>query len=303
MAALASTASKFLEGLLYQGREGHLSYRGHRLAGLGTLLFLAIHILDTSTVYFFPSLYSHAIDLYRSPVFMLGEILLVAAVIFHGVNGLKIILNDTFPQWWNKHDERRSFWRVVVLTFVLWVFPAYLMGKALYENSICRCPTEGAVDVVARTNAALVTIPIAFVIVLGVLAFGAPHQNTGPASSRTFARPKTLEAYAWLFMRWSGGLLIPLAWGHVLIQDVLIGVYAINIDYVAMRWATLGWRVYDIALLGFAFAHGMNGLRGIAEDYVHHPGWLKAVKFVIFWGWVIITAIGAVAIIGGVRGL
>jgi succinate dehydrogenase / fumarate reductase membrane anchor subunit len=233
---------------------------------------------------------------------MLGEIVLVAAVIYHGVNGLKIILNDTFPQWWAKPDERRSFWRVAVLTVLLWIFPAYMMGKSLYENSLCRCPTEGAIDVTARTNASLIAIPVVFVVVLGVLAMGASVPATHSVSRRTYSRPKTLETYAWLFMRWSGGLLIPLAWGHVLIQDVVIGVHAINIDYVAMRWATLGWRVYDIALLGFAFAHGMNGLRGIAEDYLHHPAWLKAAKFLIFWGWVIITTIGAVAIIGGVQG-
>ncbi len=302
MTALASTASKFVQGLLYRGREGHLSYIGHRLAGLGTLLFLAVHILDTSTVYFFPSLYQHAIELYRSVPFMLGEIVLVAAIIYHGINGLKIILNDTFPQWWTKSDERRSFWRVAVLTVLLWIFPAYLMGKSLYENSICRCPPEGAIDVAARTNASLIAIPVVFGVVLGVLAIGASVPAITSASRRTFSRPKTMETYAWLFMRWSGGLLIPLAWGHVLIQDVVIGVHAINIDYVAMRWATLGWRVYDIALLGFAFAHGMNGLRGIAEDYIHHPGWLKAAKFLIFWSWVIITAIGAAAIIGGVQG-
>ena len=41
----------------YRGKEGQLSFILHRLAGLGTLLFLAVHILDTSTVYFFPSLY------------------------------------------------------------------------------------------------------------------------------------------------------------------------------------------------------------------------------------------------------
>ena len=83
--------SSFVEGLLYRGREGHLSYIGHRLAGLGTLLFLAIHIVDTSSVYFgallgIPELYSHAIDIYRSPLFMVGEIVLVAAVIYHGIN-------------------------------------------------------------------------------------------------------------------------------------------------------------------------------------------------------------------------
>lgn len=65
----------------YRGREGQFSFILHRLTGLGTLLFLAVHILDTSTVYFFPSLYEHAINLYRSTLFMLGEIFLVFFVV------------------------------------------------------------------------------------------------------------------------------------------------------------------------------------------------------------------------------
>jgi succinate dehydrogenase cytochrome b556 subunit len=292
----------FIDGLLYRGREGHLLFIGHRLAGLGTLLFLALHILDTATVYFFPSLYSHAIALYRSVPLMLGEIVLVAAVLFHGVNGLKIILNDAFPHWWSKHDERQSFWRVAVLTFVLWLPAAYLMGKALYEHNLCRCPSAEAVDVAARTNLTLVAIPIIFALALAVLVFGA-SSAAGPKPRRAAAVPaRNLETYGWLFMRWSGGLLVPLAWGHVLLQDVLIGVHAINIDYVALRWQTLGWQVYDIALLAFAFGHGMNGLRGVVEDYLHSPGWLRAAKWAIFVGWLVITAIGAVAIVGGVRG-
>jgi succinate dehydrogenase / fumarate reductase membrane anchor subunit len=101
-------------------------------------------------------------------------------------------------------------------------------------------------------------------------------------------------------MRYSGILLIPLVWIHVLIQDVLVGAHAIDLDYVAMRWATLGWRIYDIALLAFAFAHGMNGFRGVLEDYVTNPTRLRIINSVLFLAWVIISAVGAVAIIAGV---
>jgi len=296
-----SALSVFVEGLLYRGREGHLSYIGHRLTGLGTVLFLAIHILDTSTVYFFPSLYAHAIDLYRSTPFMLGEIMLVAAVLFHGVNGLKIILNDTFPQWWTKHGERSVFWRVMGVTVVLWLPAAYLMGRNLYLNNICRCAPESRVDAVAMSNLALTIIPVVFVVIIAVLVFGATLNRL--SVPRSVAVPgRTLETWSWLFMRWTGGLLIPLVWIHVLIQDILVGVHAIDLNFVALRWALLGWRVYDIALLAFAFAHGMNGLRHVANDYFTHPAWNKVINGLILLGWAAITAIGAVAIVGGVRG-
>ncbi len=295
-----SALSGFVEGLFYRGREGHVSFIGHRLAGLGTVLFLAIHILDTSTVYFFPNLYAHAIDIYRSTPFMIGEILLVAAVLFHGVNGLKIILNDTFPHWWTKPDERSTFWRIAGLTVVLWLPAAYMMGRNLYLNNICRCAPESTIDAVAVSNFALISIPIAFVVIVGVLVFGASLNHlTVP---RSVAVPgRTLETWSWLFMRWTGGLLIPLVWIHVLIQDVLVGVHAIDLNFVALRWALLGWRVYDIALLAFAFAHGMNGLRHVTNDYVTGERANKVLNWLILLGWLAITAIGAVAIVGGVR--
>jgi len=121
-----------------------------------------------------------------------------------------------------------------------------------------------------------------------------------PAERRVTV-PLNLDTLAWLFMRYSGVLLIPLVWIHVLIQDVLVGVHAIDLDYVAMRWATLGWRLYDVALLAFAFAHGMNGLRTVLHDYIHRPPHRRRIDRLLLGLWLVITAIGAAAIIGGVR--
>lgn len=112
---------------------------------------------------------------------------------------------------------------------------------------------------------------------------------------------KNYETYAWLFMRYSAVLLIPLVWVHVLINDVLVGVHAIDLDYVAMRWAITGWRIYDIALLAFAFAHGVNGLRAVMRDYIHKASSRRTLDRALLIGWLVISAIGAFAIIGGVR--
>jgi succinate dehydrogenase / fumarate reductase membrane anchor subunit len=109
------------------------------------------------------------------------------------------------------------------------------------------------------------------------------------------------ESVAWKWMRYSGLLLIPLAWGHVLIQDVLVGVHQIDIDYVAMRWATLGWRVYDFLLLAFAFAHGVNGLRQVTNDFIKNKSFMRLVSVLLFLFWLVLSLIGAAAIVGGVQ--
>lgn len=115
-------------------------------------------------------------------------------------------------------------------------------------------------------------------------------------------KPKsTFESKAWLFMRYSSLLLIPLVWFHVLLQDVLVGVHAIDIDYVALRWSSIGIQIYDILLLAFTFAHGMNGLRQVAMDFFHSDKSRRVVSILILVAWLVISVIGGFAIIGGAR--
>lgn len=129
MDALKSTLSGVLR---YRLDSGILSFILHRLTGLGTLLFLTIHILDTSTVYFFPELYRHAIDIYRSTPFVLLEIVLVFSVIYHGVNGARIAIFDLFaPIGWRTSVQAKSAIFTLGLAIVLWLPAAYIMGRKL----------------------------------------------------------------------------------------------------------------------------------------------------------------------------
>jgi succinate dehydrogenase / fumarate reductase membrane anchor subunit len=123
---------------------------------------------------------------------------------------------------------------------------------------------------------------------------------TTPSSRAPSNRPSWMTI-AWTLMRLSAILLVPLVWTHVVIQDLLVGVHHIDLDYVALRWANLGWRVYDAALLCFAFAHGTNGLRQVLEDYIHGRRTRRVLRVLLFSFWLCITALGAAAVIGGVR--
>lgn len=107
------------------------------------------------------------------------------------------------------------------------------------------------------------------------------------------------ESIAWKWMRYSALLLIPLAWTHVLIQDVIVGVHAIDLTYVQLRWATLGWRIFDVLLLAFTFAHGMNGLRQVLRDYIKSERLMEILSWGLLVVWLVISLIGATAIIAG----
>lgn len=114
----------------YRFRTGQISFILHRLTGLGTLLFLSVHILDTATVYFFPQLYKHAIDLYRSTPMMLLEIVLVFSVIYHGVNGARIAIFDLFsPKWWRVESQNKTALATLAIAILLWLPAAFWMGR------------------------------------------------------------------------------------------------------------------------------------------------------------------------------
>ena len=133
MSSLVTTLSGYLG---YRGREGHWSFLLHRITGLGTGLFLTIHILDTSFVYFAPSLYMEAIKIYQSTIAGLGEVGLVFCVIYHGLNGLRIAYFDMFaPKNWAIPSERKTFWWTLGLTLALWIPAASIMLFNLLKNN------------------------------------------------------------------------------------------------------------------------------------------------------------------------
>lgn len=108
---------------------------------------------------------------------------------------------------------------------------------------------------------------------------------------------RTFEQTAWLWMRYSAFLLISLAWGHMILQDVVVGVHSITSEYAIQRIANLGWKIYDIFLLGFAFAHGMNGVRQVVRDYIRNPKTFQIVSIVLLVVWFVITLMGAIALL------
>ena len=125
--------------------------------------------------------------------------------------------------------------------------------------------------------------------------------TTTTETARQVRIKKNYEATAWKWMRYSAFLLIPLVWGHMILQDVVVGVHAMDLGYVADRWASLGWRIYDGLLLGFALAHGVNGLRQVLNDFVHGETGRKILNWGLFIFWLAIFLIGFIALIGGVN--
>ena len=217
-----------LAGTLYRGREGMWSWVLHRITGVLTFFFLFAHVLDTALVRVSPQSYDSVIATYKNPVVNLLELGLVGAVLFHALNGLRIIAVD----FWGRGPrlQRQMLWLIVAVWVVVMVPGAFFMLKH-------------SVD----------------------LIFGSEPDDryrSSPLTAAPTARRTNTELYAWLFMRVSGVLLVVLVLGHLFIMNILDGgVQRINFGFVAGRWASPFWQVWDLLMLWLAQLHGTNGLR------------------------------------------
>lgn len=101
---------------IYRGREGMWNWVAHRAAGVAIFFFLVVHVIDTALVRVSPEAYNHVIGTYKTPIFGLVEAGLVAAIVFHAFNGLRIIAVDTWL--WALRHQRTLAW-VVYISFGL----------------------------------------------------------------------------------------------------------------------------------------------------------------------------------------
>ncbi len=100
----------------------------------------------------------------------------------------------------------------------------------------------------------------------------------------------------WLYMRVSAILLLGLVLGHLYIMHVLAGTDRIDFAFVAQRFATPFWRVYDLLILLLALTHGLVGVRGIVYDYTRSPLWRLVWNVVLWTVGLVFASLGALVL-------
>ena len=83
--------------LSYRVSWSQLAWFGHRMSGLGVLFYLFMHIIETSTVLFGPEAYNAAVGIFKNLPARIGEVVLMAAVVYHALNGIRVIAMDFWP--------------------------------------------------------------------------------------------------------------------------------------------------------------------------------------------------------------
>ena len=117
---------------LYKGDPGMWSWVLHRITGATIFFFLFVHVLDTALVRVSPQAYNEVIETYKTPIIGLMELGLVAAVLYHALNGVRIILIDF---WWKgPRYQRQMLWAVAAIWLLVMVPSTVIIGMHMAER-------------------------------------------------------------------------------------------------------------------------------------------------------------------------
>ncbi|MDA3963177.1 MAG: succinate dehydrogenase, cytochrome b556 subunit [Planctomycetota bacterium] len=107
----------------YRYFTGSLAFVLHRVSGIALIVYLILHIISiTKAGQMDPTHYDVVMRRFQEPDFKVGEIALWAAVLFHGINGLRILLVDFVLE--RSHVSKHLFWCFGALIAVLLIVGA-----------------------------------------------------------------------------------------------------------------------------------------------------------------------------------
>lgn len=117
---------------LYRGDPGMWSWVLHRITGATIFFFLLVHVLDTALVRVSPEAYNSIIETYKTPIIGLMEIGLVAAVLYHALNGIRVILIDFWQQ--GPKYQRKMLWVIAGVWLAVMIPSLGVIGMHMAER-------------------------------------------------------------------------------------------------------------------------------------------------------------------------
>ncbi len=175
-------------------------------------------------------MYDTLLGFYATPVGILMEWLLGAAVLYHALNGLRIVIMDFWPSMTRYHRE---------LWYVNWVlFVAHRPARDLRHLRPVRA-LDGVVGMSVRVG----------------------------RSGRLRPQGDRRELAIWTLMRLTGLALFVLVLSHYIILHVFHDPADQTADWIGQfRWNSTFWRVYDWTMLTLVLFHAFAGMRIVVGD-------------------------------------
>lgn len=119
---------------VYRGRSGQWAFVLHRITGFLVFMFILLHIVDVSLInVHHGKTYDEVHQIYGNILLRLFEVGLLFGLVYHALNGLRIVMVDFFPG--AVKNQVRLFSIVIGLTALLTVIGGVIILKPFFTGS------------------------------------------------------------------------------------------------------------------------------------------------------------------------
>jgi succinate dehydrogenase hydrophobic anchor subunit len=226
---------------------------GHRLAGIILVVYVGFHVYTLSLLNT-PALYDAKMQVIGSPIFIFFEWLLAVPVIFHALNGGRLILYEVFV-------SRRNG-TVIKWTLSLSIVYILFLGLLMVAGN--------------QSVSALFFWSAMLLAALGLVYLVAP---------RTW---QSAISYSWKLQRICGAFLLIMIPAHLVFMH-LNHTVGHDAGIIIARMQSSFMKIVDLVLILAVLFHGGYGLLSIAKDYLS-TGFLQQMCAVIIFGVMVVFA-------------
>jgi len=115
----------------YRWQTGMTAWLLHRITGLGLVFYITLHIWVVSSLQLGPEAFENTMAVVSAPLFRFLEVGLLFCVIYHALNGIRLIAIDFFGAT-EKHVP--IFYVLLVIGGILWIWVgATMIGHGLHD--------------------------------------------------------------------------------------------------------------------------------------------------------------------------
>jgi succinate dehydrogenase / fumarate reductase cytochrome b subunit len=118
---------------MYKGKTGQWAFVLHRITGFLVFMFILLHIVDVSTLNS-PHIYNSIHKLYGNIFLRLFEVGLLFALLYHALNGLRVVMIDFFPK--AIKNEKGVFLFMLSLAGVMTLVGAVYILKPFFTGKV-----------------------------------------------------------------------------------------------------------------------------------------------------------------------
>ena len=133
-AAPSKAPGPYARSSVYKGRSGQWAFVMHRITGFLVFFFLLLHIVDVSLINVHGGqTYNEVHRLYGNILLRLFEVGLLFGLVYHSLNGLRIVMIDFYP---GAVRNQKNLWSIVLaLSLLGTVIGGVIIVKPFFTGS------------------------------------------------------------------------------------------------------------------------------------------------------------------------